>query len=157
MSNKGSLKHLPLSDIEWTTLWMAIRYAMNGQTIASAMLPQDIVRTYYRRLTNAQKASIVTDLKQNEEDVLRISDGRQKAFGHPEIDRPHWLRFIAALDIENHFNVLMNDGSIITCFQVGDRYYYSAACRHHCRTERITGKGISKQERKLYVSGIYRP
>jgi len=39
-----------LSDFEWTCLWMAVRYAMNRQTIASATLPQDIIKNYYSRL-----------------------------------------------------------------------------------------------------------
>ena len=52
-----------LSDFEWTCLWMAVRYAMNRQTIASATLPQDIIKNYYSRLNDGQKKSIILTKK----------------------------------------------------------------------------------------------
>ena len=65
---------------------MAVRYAMNRQTIASATLPQDIVMNYYHRLNDGQKKSIAKDLKEHED----AFEGQ--AFGHKEIDRPHWIK-----------------------------------------------------------------
>jgi transposase len=114
-------RYLPLTDLEWTTCWMAIRYAMNRQTIAATTLPQDIIRSYYCRFAEWQKKSIVKELEKNErdfKDFLTVTP-----FGHPDIDRPHWLRFWQALNTESHFNVLLTDGEIITCFKVGERVY----------------------------------
>lgn len=103
-----------LSDFEWTCLWMAIRYAMNRQTIAAATFPQDIIKNYYHRLSANQKQSIVKDLKGNEEDWAFSG----KAFGHEEIDRPHWLKLWKALDESGHYQVELIDGTKCTVFDV---------------------------------------
>ena len=106
-----------LSDFEWTCLWMAIRYAMNRQTIAAATLPQDIIKNYYHRLSANQKQSIVKDLKGNEEDWAFSG----KAFGHEEIDRPHWLKLWKALDESGHYQVELIDGTKCTVFDVNGK------------------------------------
>jgi hypothetical protein len=95
-----------LSEIEWTCLWMAIRYAMNRQTIASATLPNDIITNYYHRLSDSQKKSIVKDLK-----------GNEGGFGNPQIDKPGWMKFWAALDEINHYEVELIDNTKCTVFE----------------------------------------
>lgn len=104
-----------LSDFEWTCLWMAVRYAMNRQTIASATLPQDIVKNYYHRLSDGQKKSIAKDLKKNED----AFEGQ--AFGHKEIDRPHWIKLWKALDETCHYQVELIDGTKCTVFEANGK------------------------------------
>lgn len=79
------MKNKPLSEIEYETLWMAIRYAMGRQTIASASLPDMIIKHYGKRLSNYQKGLIVHDL----ENHLNVSH-----FGNPEIDHKHWMKLL---------------------------------------------------------------
>lgn len=113
----------PVSDIEWDTCWMAIRYAMNRQTIASATLPTDLIKAYWHRWTDDQKRQIAKDLKQNEEyySTLKITD--EKAFGNENIDRPVWIKFMNACDIDNHHKGQLKDGSTYEMFQVHDKLY----------------------------------
>lgn len=109
-----------LTDFEWTLLWMAIRYAMNRQTIASATLPQDIMQNWYKRLTNGQKQQLVQELKENEEMVAQMG---HTAFGNPDIDRPHWLKFWKCLDESSHYRYKLTDGSTATVFEANGRFY----------------------------------
>jgi hypothetical protein len=115
--NKKNTK--PLSDIEQTTLWMAIRYSMNGQTISTATLPEMIIKEYYHRLSKHDKKTIVRDLEENE----KRHDGEYKAFGHPTIDRPTWLKFWKALDDSSHYDVELIDNSKCIVFEANDRIY----------------------------------
>ena len=103
-----------LSGFEWTLLWMAMRYAMNRQTIASVTLPGDIMSNWYKRLTNGQKQQLVRELKENEEDMQRMG---YSAFGHKDIDRPHWIKFWKCLDESCHYEVELIDGSKIKVFE----------------------------------------
>lgn len=104
-----------LSSIEWTTLWMAIRYAMNRETISSATLPELIIENYYNRLSDNQKKSIVNDLRNN------YKDFGNTAFGNKLVDKPIWLKFWYALDSKYHYDVKLIDGSIVTVFDCLDR------------------------------------
>jgi hypothetical protein len=112
-----------LTDLEWDTCWMAIRYAMNRQTIASSTLPHQLIESYYNRWTDSQKRMIAKDLSDNESDVLRWSDGKHKAFGHSTIDRPQWLKFWSACDIDNHVNIELPNGQTVAAFKANDRIY----------------------------------
>ena len=103
-----------LSDFEWTLLWMAMRYAMNRQTIASATLPEDIMSNWYKRLTNGQKQHIAKELKDNEEDMERMG---YTAFGHKDIDRPHWVKLWKCLDESSHYEVELIDGTKCKVFE----------------------------------------
>lgn len=109
---------LKLTDIEWTTCWMAIRYAVNRRTIAAATLPADIIRAYGQRFTKGQKAMLVRDLKEEEEYMQRMG---KTAFGNPDIDRPHWLRFMTALDEAAHYEVELTDGTTCTVFEANEK------------------------------------
>ena len=104
-----------LSSFEFMLTWMAVRYAMNGQTIASASLPKEIISNYYHRMSAEQKKSIVNDLK----GYLNT----QGHFGNKEIDNPIWMTFMNALDEENHFSVEFTNGEIIRCFKANDKLY----------------------------------
>lgn len=106
-----------LSELEFDLLWMAIRYAMNRQTITSATLPERIIKEYYHRLSGAQKKLICRDLAENER---RYSS---EAFGNPEIDRPTWLKFWRALDETLHYEVELIDGTKHIVFEANGRIY----------------------------------
>ncbi len=117
------MKNKPLTDIEWTMTWMSLRYAMNRQTIASSTLPQDLVKAYYHRWTENQKKTIVTECERNEEEILRWSGGKSKAFGDETIDRPGWLKFWAACNIKKHYKIKLIDDKIYTVFEANNRIY----------------------------------
>ena len=89
----------PLSDIEWTLLYMAVRYAMNRQSIASATLPHDVARHYYWRMDANQRKMMYRDLKEN------LDRYGMAAFGSPSIDRPTWIKLMNALNEDDHFAV----------------------------------------------------
>lgn len=112
------MKQERLSEFEWTLLWMAIRYAMNRQTIASACLPSEIVKNYYKRLTKQQKEMIVKDLRNNEEEMKRHN---LSAFGNHDIDRKHWVRFIGCLDEDNHYVIELLNGVAEKVFDADDK------------------------------------
>lgn len=105
-----------LTDLEWTTCWMAIRYAMNRQTIAASTLPEDIIKAYYHKFTDGQKEIILRDLEENDEN----EDG----FGDPKVDRPTWLKFWGALNKDVHYEVDLIDGTKgVVVFEVNGRLY----------------------------------
>lgn len=106
----------PLSDLEQTLLWMAIRYAMNRQSIASATLPTDIISKWYPRLSEINKQQIVMDLKDN------LKDFEGRAFGDPNIDRPTWIKFMNALDEDCHIKVKLIDDTEEIVFPYEDDY-----------------------------------
>lgn len=105
----------PLSDIEWSTCWMSIRYAMNRRTIDSVTLPIHLLQAYYDRWNDAQKRLIIQDLKQNFHDY--------KKFGDENIDHPVWMKFWYTLDKTKHLCLSLIDGSEIVGFKWNDKYY----------------------------------
>ena len=102
---------------------MSLRYAVGREAIAASTLPGDILQSYYWRLSEGQRRTIVQELDRHEEECIRMNGERNRAFGHPTADRPHWLRFRAALDTPNHFPVELIDGQTVTAFEVEDRAY----------------------------------
>lgn len=110
MKKKSVKETLPLTDIEWTTCWMALRYAVNRQTIAASMLPTQVVRAYYNRMTYLQKHQIVEDLKRQNQ------MWGDKAFGDPKIDKNTWLKFWKAMQTDSHRNIYLKDGSVHKSF-----------------------------------------
>lgn len=79
-------KEKRLSEIEWDTCWMAIRYAMNRQTASSASLPSQLIKAYGDRWTDLQKELILRDLK------LHLIDNEY--FGNKEVDHPKWMELL---------------------------------------------------------------
>lgn len=79
-----------LSDVEWTILVGAFRYYLGGATIASGMFPRDIMRHYFHRLNDWQRALFAREIRQHLETFGKI--------GHPGIDQPEWLKFAAACE-----------------------------------------------------------
>ena len=118
--NVYNMKTKPLTDCEWTTCWMAYRYSMNSQTIATSTLPGLLITTYWHRWSDNQKRMIARDLKSNEKEY---SDRNKKAFGDETIDRPTWLKFMAACDIDNHYTVRCKDGNEYVVFEANGRKY----------------------------------
>lgn len=104
-----------LTDFEWTTCWMAIRYAMNRQTITSATLPEQIIKNYYHLFTEQQKQSIIRDLKENFEEYGK--------FGNETIDNPKWLKFWYSLDESKQFKVTDIEDKEHIVFQINDTIY----------------------------------
>lgn len=104
-----------LTGIEWETCWMAIRYAMGRQTIASATLPADLIRAYKDRWTQDQLDSIYVDLKRHEE--------MHDTFGHKDIDNIHWQKFKEYCNKSNRHLVTTTDGKDRVCFKVDNRFY----------------------------------
>ena len=106
-----------LTEIEWDTCWMAIRYAMNRQTIASATLPEMLMKQYYHRWSDNQKDMILRDLKSN------FKEYGEDSFGNKNIDQPIWLKFMNCLDKTKHFKVLLIDDTEATLFESNEVYY----------------------------------
>lgn len=112
------IKHKPLSSVEWDTCWMAIRYAMNRQTIASATLPRVLLREYYDRWSGGQKKTIFSDLRDNYDDY--------GCFGSKYIDNHEWMRFMLTLDPKAHCIVTASDGEnteTVECIEFEGKYY----------------------------------
>lgn len=114
---KKQAKH-PLTSVEWDTCWMAIRYAMNRETIASASLPRELLRAYYDRWSDAQKRTIADNLRDHYEDF--------GCFGNKNIDHPDWMRFMLTLDPKAHCIVTATHGrktETIECIEYDGKYY----------------------------------
>lgn len=92
----------PLSEVEWDTCWMAIRYAMNRRSAASASLPTELLEAYYFRWTARQKEMIVRDLRDNLESLKSWNESDKAYFGDKKIDHPNWMRFLLTLDESTH-------------------------------------------------------
>lgn len=101
-----------LSDIEWTTCWMAIRYATGRRSISASMLPMDLVQAYWHRWTDLQKKQIVEDLQKEFEGL------GDEAFGDYS-----WLKFWKALDETRHIVVETLDGKTHAVFEINGRLY----------------------------------
>lgn len=115
--NDNSYPKNPLNDIEWTTLWMSIRYACGRQTISSATLPQLIVKSYWHRMTELQKKQIYDDLKREYDNY------GENAFGSPTIDKPVWLKFMEAMNEKNRKIAVATDGNNHEVFYINEKYY----------------------------------
>lgn len=113
----------PLSDIEWTTCWMAIRYAMDRRSAASASLPGELLAAYFYRWSDAQKRAIVRDLRNHLEDVKRWNNADEAYFGDKNIDHPIWLRFLLTLDQSAHVEVTLGSGLKVEAFEYEGRFY----------------------------------
>lgn len=97
---------------------MAIRYAMNRQTIASATLPRELLRAYYDRWTDGQKEIIARNLREHYDDF--------GCFGDKNIDHPEWMRFMLTLDPKAHYTVTASDGEnteTVECVEYDGKYY----------------------------------
>lgn len=113
----------PLSSVEWTTCWMAVRYAMDRQSIQSASLPRDLLHAYWMRWTNGQKAMIARDLREHLEEVRSWNNQGDGYFGDKDIDHPEWMKFLLTLDITTHKQIKLIDGNIVTVFEYDGRFY----------------------------------
>lgn len=113
----------PLSPVEWDTCWMAIRYAMNRMTAASASLPGELLSAYFHRWSDRQKQMIVRDLRDNLEDLKRWNETDEAFFGDKGIDHPIWMRFLLTLDNSTHKIVTLTDGSKVECIEYNGKYH----------------------------------
>lgn len=113
----------PLSSVEWDTCWMAIRYAMNRRTAASASLPNELLAAYYDRWTDSQKEMIVRDLRENLENLKRWNEADESYFGDEHIDHPRWMRFLLTLDKSTHKILTLKRRKKVECFEFEGVYY----------------------------------
>lgn len=113
----------PLTEIEWTTCWMAIRYAMGRCSAASASLPVELLTAYFYRWTEAQKRAIVRDLRNHLDDVKCWNDTDEAYFGDKNIDHPIWMRFLLTLDRSAHVEVTLESELKVEAFEYEGRFY----------------------------------
>jgi len=103
-----------LSDFEDTLLWMACRYACNRHSIASAVLPCDIIENYYYVMSEDQKTRLSKDVERELKDGEKWGGERSDA---------RWYKMVEALNPEKHFTVQGIDNVLYDCFKVGDIVY----------------------------------
>jgi len=111
-----------ISDFEHTLLWMAVRYAVGRRSIASSLLPMDIIRNWGDRLTEEQKRLMFRDIIETVVDQLRFNEGEFIE----EIKENSWIKFASWLDQTNRYIVESeNKGKSETneCFLFMGRYY----------------------------------
>lgn len=115
---------VPLTDTEWTLIWMAMRYAMGRETIATSSLPGEIAQAHYHQLSELQRRQLVAEMDRHEEEHIRYHGNGERAFGDPVMDAPQWKLFRAALDTEKHqvLSVPGVEGSI-TAFEYNGDFY----------------------------------
>lgn len=113
----------PLSEVEWDTCWMAIRYAMNRRSAASASLPTELLEAYYFRLTSRQKEMIVRDLRDNLENLKSWNESDEAYFGDKNIDHPNWMRFLLTLDESTHKILTLKRRKKVECIEFEGVYY----------------------------------
>lgn len=104
-----------LSNIEWTTCWMSIRYALGRRSAASASLPVDLLAAYYDRWTSDQCYAILCEIR----------DYRSKygpSIGDPAIDDVEWTKLEKTLDSNCHVGVDIN-GSFVSGFLYKEGFY----------------------------------
>lgn len=104
-----------LTNIEWTTCWMAIRYAMGRQTISSSSLPTDLVKAYGMRWTANQMDKIYGDLS----DHMKL----HSAFGNKDVDDPEWTKFMNFLNYREYLDVVLVNGEEYRVFKNRDTYF----------------------------------
>lgn len=89
-----------LLDIEYETLWMAMKYACHRRTISCSNMPQMIIFHYGVRISTIQRKKLFDALKEEEQ----FSD----------IDMPlkvdfNWLKLMAFLDDNTHVSMKHKD------------------------------------------------
>lgn len=100
-----------LSEVEWYTCIMAIRYAKNRQSILSASLPSMLMEAYCLRWSDHEKETIFRELEDN---VI---------FGDSNIDDPIWKKFRAYLNQNTHYIALLIDKTEKEVFYENNKYY----------------------------------
>ena len=103
-----------LTDIEWTTCWMSVRYAYNRESIASTTLPVSITQQYYNRFTQHQKDTL-------KEELSRLK--KETSSGERHISSSQfWDMLYSALDVEKHRRLTIGDSSYVL-FPYSDKLY----------------------------------
>lgn len=113
----------PLTDVEWDTCWMSIRYAMGRQTAASASLPKELCRAYFYRWSDNQKEMIVKDLRQHLKDVARWNGDGSAFFGNKNIEHPEWMKFLLCLDKAERLTLIDTEGNVHQAFKFNEKFY----------------------------------
>lgn len=113
----------PLSEVEWDTCWMAIKYAMNGRNVSTASLPKELLRAYYNRWEAGEKQKIVRILRDNLDDLKRAYGEDKAYFGDKNIDHPNWMRFLLTLDENTHKILTLKRRKKVECIEFEGVYY----------------------------------
>jgi hypothetical protein len=107
----------PLSEFERTLLWMAIRYACHRQTISCSMLPGDIIKNYYDRMSWDQRTFMAVDLQRE------LESSFTGYFGAKDIDHSGWMTFMRAMDRTRHIRVRNTiNKEVCTAFYANGRF-----------------------------------
>lgn len=118
----------PLSDTEYTLIWMSILYAVSGHTIASATLPYMIIGSYWDRLSDGQKQTLYTDIDEEIKKAENLDEEWLEKYSYDgKIWRcdESWYQFRALLDKTNRCKVhtlYQGEESDIDCFKYDDEY-----------------------------------
>jgi hypothetical protein len=113
------MKSKKLSEIEWTTCWMAVRYAIGRGTITSVSLAGDVVRSYCKRLNDNQK-------KQLADEVDRYYNNYPGNQDKNDDTKRIWKKF-AKYMIGNYTDIKATDDSVHPCFEFCEVWYTVAA------------------------------
>lgn len=70
-----------LSAAEWDTCWMAVRYAVGGQSISTSLLPFELLSAYWRRWSVGEKARLLSILNDHLESVRRLTGKSEEESG----------------------------------------------------------------------------
>lgn len=112
-----------LSAAEWTTCWMAVRYAVGGQSISTSLLPFELLSAYWRRWSVGEKARLLSILNDHLESVRRLTGKSEVYFGSPMFDHKQWELFRRTLDSGQHVEVSLTSGEVLTCVEYDGNYY----------------------------------
>lgn len=112
-----------LSAAEWDTCWMAVRYAVGGQSISTSSLPFELLSAYWRRWSVGEKARLLSILNDHLESVRRLTGKSEVCFGDRIVDHKQWELFRRTLDSGQHIEVSLASGRVLLCVEyVGDYY-----------------------------------
>lgn len=112
-----------LSAAEWDTCWMAVRYAVGGQSISTSLLPFELLSAYWRRWSVGEKARLLSILNDHLDSVRRLTGESEVCFGSPMFDHKQWELFRRTLDSGQHVEVSLTSGKVLTCVEYDGNYY----------------------------------
>jgi len=110
-----------LDEFDFIMLRMAILYACPRMTIASATLPEDIIKYRYKLFSFIHISQILLDLNNYlnwVEENFKCGRRFSESF-----DDKIWKKFLAFLDETTHFDILGNDDKTYKTFLCDEVYY----------------------------------
>jgi hypothetical protein len=114
---------MALTNYQETLLFMACRYAIGRKSIASCVLPDDIVNNDVPNMSDVQKEKLSEDIKRevnyNIHYKLKTGDHTSNEYLYP------WSKLGSYLDLKNRFKITDKKGNKYICFydKLVYRYY----------------------------------